>query len=228
MSKREAYLSEHDEWLKSNADLYKTWNDVADAFNNQFNANRKATNLKRHCNILGLRKSYHSYSDVEVQWLKDNIDKYPVEELLKRFNKEFSVNLTYDGFLSFRYRCARGIIKKDKGKFMKKVSVGEERVHGKYIYVKTKETDEKMDGDWRKLSCELKQHIVWKEHYGEIPEGHQIVFLNNNTHDCRIENLYCIPKKFLPYMMHNKWFSDNPEVTLTAIKWCELMYATRK
>ena len=40
MSKREAYLSEHDEWLKSNADLYKTWNDVADAFNNQFNANR--------------------------------------------------------------------------------------------------------------------------------------------------------------------------------------------
>ena len=28
-------------------------------------------------------------------------------------------------------------------------------------------------------------------------------------------------------MMHNKWFSDNPEVTLAAIKWCELMYATQ-
>lgn len=37
-----------------------------------------------------------------------------------------------------------------------------------------------------------KHHLIWKEHHGEIPEGHLISFKNGNKADFRIENLECI------------------------------------
>ena len=222
------YTTKHDEWLKNNANSFKTWKIVAEKFNEEFGTNVKHEYLKRHCNKLGLKKSHHMYTGEEVEWLKENINNYPTKELVDLFNKEFNSNLSMSGFDGFRYRMAKGVKKDEFSKFHTRTPIGSEKKHGKYIYVKVREPkDDDPSGNWWNNCCELKQHIVWKEHYGEIPEGYQIIFLNNNTYDCRIENLYCIPKKFLPYMMHNKWFSDNPEVTLAAIKWCELMYATR-
>jgi len=55
-----------------------------------------------------------------------------------------------------------------------------------------------------------------------------MIFLNNNKTDFNITNLYPMKKKYLAYMSRNHWYSNNPDLTLTAIKWCELMYSTQE
>jgi len=39
---------------------------------------------------------------------------------------------------------------------------------------------------------EKKHLIVWRNANGAIPKGHKVVFLNNDTLDCRLENLYLL------------------------------------
>ena len=74
-----------------------------------------------------------------------------------------------------------------------------------------------------------KKHLwLWKKYYGDIPSGHKIVFLNGDTLDCRIENLYMATDAAVMMMVKNKWFSSEPEITKTAILCCELEIVTKK
>jgi hypothetical protein len=41
---------------------------------------------------------------------------------------------------------------------------------------------------------ELKHRHVYAAHFGPIPEGCNIQFINGNRQDCRIENLYLISR----------------------------------
>ena len=63
--------------------------------------------------------------------------------------------------------------------------VGEERINvDGYIEVKVAEPH-----SWRP-----KHRVVWEQHNGAIPKGHNVQFKNHNPLDCRIENLYLISK----------------------------------
>ena len=62
---------------------------------------------------------------------------------------------------------------------------------------------------------------VWQDAGRTIPEGHFLCKLNGNEEDMRLDNLYPITRAISVRMSQNGWWSDNPEVTLTAIKWCE-------
>lgn len=39
------------------------------------------------------------------------------------------------------------------------------------------------------------QRVVWREHHGDIPEGHEVIFLDGNKKNCEIENLDCKPRR---------------------------------
>lgn len=44
----------------------------------------------------------------------------------------------------------------------------------------------------------IMKHIwLWKQHNGKIPKGYNVVFINGNSLDCRIENLECISNEEL-------------------------------
>ena len=65
--------------------------------------------------------------------------------------------------------------------------VGSERINvDGYIEVKVAEPNR-----WR-----LKHRVVWEQHNGAIPRGHNVQFKNHNPLDCRIENLYLVSKAF--------------------------------
>ena len=70
-----------------------------------------------------------------------------------------------------------------------------------------------------------KQRLVWSQTYGEIPKGHQIVFLDQNRSNFDIDNLYCLNQCAMTRMIRNGWFTTDRELTLTAIKLCELHHA---
>lgn len=72
-----------------------------------------------------------------------------------------------------------------------------------------------------------KHRYIYEQQHGEIPNDHIIIFLDGNKTNFSINNLYCISRKIHAVMNKNRWFSENPDLTLTAIKWCELFYALK-
>lgn len=73
----------------------------------------------------------------------------------------------------------------------------------------------------------LHRHIYEKEH-GSIPEGYKIVFLDGNKQNYDKDNLVAVPSSYLALMNNFKLKSSEPEVTKTAIKWCDLYELLKK
>lgn len=51
--------------------------------------------------------------------------------------------------------------------------------------------------------------LLWREHVGEVPEGHAVVFRNGDKTDIRIENLECISRAEL--MRRNSYHNNYPK-----------------
>lgn len=71
------------------------------------------------------------------------------------------------------------------------------------------------------------QKKIYQDAYGEIAPGKMVCFLDGNTSNFDLDNLCCIDRSISAIMARNKWWSDSRDLTLTAIKWCELFYAIK-
>ena len=60
-----------------------------------------------------------------------------------------------------------------------------------------------------------KHRYLWEQAHGAIPKGHNIIFKNGNTLDCRLENLTCVSNEEL---MQQNTIHRYPEELKTAIK----------
>ncbi|MCK3859638.1 HNH endonuclease [Streptococcus suis] len=58
---------------------------------------------------------------------------------------------------------------------------------------------------------------VWEEHYGPIPSGHAVVFLNGDKTNVDISNLACVNRSDIAQMNKNRYFDSDPETTKAAI-----------
>ena len=116
-------------------------------------------------------------------------------------------------------------------KYSNSFPIGTEVIRCGFVWVKVSNIHCEKSGkltssvvNWRQ-----KSHIVWEQHYGSAPpEGYTIVFLNRDTKDCRIENLYAVSPRVMREMSKKKWWSTDRELTLAAIRWCELFYAMKE
>lgn len=70
---------------------------------------------------------------------------------------------------------------------------------------------------------ESKQKYIYRRHYGSIPKGCVIVFLDNNRENFDINNLMAVPKKIIPVMNFNHLFFDDKELNKTSFVLAELM-----
>ena len=80
-----------------------------------------------------------------------------------------------------------------------------------------------MNKNWVK-----KGKLVLEEAYGEIPDDKLIIFLDKDHKNCNLSNLYVTDRKINFMMSKNNWHFENPELTLAALKWCELYYAIKQ
>ena len=79
-------------------------------------------------------------------------------------------------------RCKPTMFKKGQPSINIK-PVGSERVNvDGYVEIKVANPNK-----WR-----LKHRVIWEQHYGAIPPGHNIQFKDHNPKNCTIENLYII------------------------------------
>lgn len=231
MSKQ--FSNEQMQWLKDNYYCYEYVRILTDVYNLTFGEKRTVDTIKHKCRSMGLSKG-RLYTEIMNKWLVDNINHYSRKELTEKFNKEFSQKRTED---CLKVHCNRELklffsddverCRKTRSK-SQQLPLGTETKRNGYIWVKV--SDECYDSSQKAgyKNWKPKHHIVWEEHYGELPKDKMIIFLNQNKEDCTIENLYAVSDFVNAIMIRNNWYTLNRIHTLTAIRWCELHYATKQ
>ena len=178
------------------------------------------------------------YTPEEEKWIKENIDKYVNSvTMIKDFNATFNRNRAADSLRSKIHHLLpdhnfpfSGGKQKGEGSSSTALPVGSETWRDGYLYVKIANnplpkhfTVEELRKNWVQ-----KHRLIWETKHGKIPKNGIVVFLDGDKTNFNLSNLYCTDKKVTTVMIRNKWFSTNPEITLTAIKWSELFYTLKK
>jgi hypothetical protein len=166
------------------------------------------------------------YSASEIEWLQKNNSQFKTtQELYNAFCRIFP----FRGLEGFKTKIWKlKLTRPNKGSFKyrkrKDLPIGTERMGQNgvcYVKVANNYGGERNRG-YKPPYWLPKQRKIYEEVFGKIPDGYMVVFLNRDTTDFSIENLYCTNRKILAIMNRYGWFSSNREQTLTAIKLCEL------
>ncbi|TQI68988.1 HNH endonuclease signature motif containing protein [Clostridium sp. KNHs216] len=176
----------------------------------------------------------HQYSEMEREFLRKNIANNSYTELKNKFNAEFGLNLTK---AAIEHICKRTGIdhghpgatfaKGERNPFSPTLPIGSEMVSAGKVYIKIA-NNLVPAGKSRIRNWVQKNRYVYEQAHEELPDGYQIIALDGNKRNFDPSNLYAVPKKINMMLCMNKWFFKNPEITLAAIKWCELFYALKE
>lgn len=179
----------------------------------------------------------HYYSNAEDAWLKAHISACTsYRHLTMLFNQTFGTSVPIHSVqdhctkqLHIHRNTNSGIFRKGQ-RNAKQYQIGDEREYNGYIYVKVNDIQHEGKTTYAMFGENWmpKQRYVYQKHNGEIPDGHIVIFLDNNKRNFAPENLYCISRSVHAVMNKNRWFTDDREHTLTAIRWCELHFALNK
>lgn len=213
----------HDNWIIENYWNYKEVRFLKTEYEKVFETTVNPDVFRHHCLKLGFT---HGFTKEQDLFLTNNYPIYGHIVVTDMFNKEFNQSRSC---LSIQQRCKRALKLKVSDE-RKRLSgrensvrngygnnkIGSLRVHHGYTYIKYKDDLGAMD-NWKLL-----HHIIYEKHYGKIPNGYNVVFVDNDPSNFDIDNLACIPVKYHGLMNGNCLKSSNPQITKAAIKWCEL------
>lgn len=203
MARYNTYSVEQEEFLKANAPLLSR-KELTDWFNERFGTNKSVLAIKSWCNNRGYNASSDGrFQDGNVSWQKG------------LSGDDFKAHYTKESFT----RMTEKMIDSNKTK-----KIGDEIVKDGVPYIIVS-IDYSLPHDKRR---QPKRRVVWEQLHGEIPKDHCVICLDGNQMNCDPSNLYCMPIQFRTILAQNQWWSGNAELTLTAIKWCELYYAIKK
>ena len=181
-----------------------------------------------------MSRTYLRYTDKQKDFLRDNIESNSYQVLTEKFNARFGTDVSIESIKDLcikRMKIHRG---KNTGLFyagQKRTSldVGATVIRDGYTFIKT--NDIRHDGTYSYADMKENwmpyQKYIYEQRYGKVPDGCMVVFLDGNKNNFDIENLYCISRKINCVMNKKRWFSENRDLTLAAIKWCELFYAMK-
>lgn len=176
---------------------------------------------------------HHKFTEKEKKFLTNNISKYTYEELTEKFNIEFGTKLRKHSISDMC--CKRMNLKRNcnsgrflKGNIKKQLPVGTIRQSSNgTTYIKVFDSSLSYISGYKEPFWKPLQKKIYEDVYGEIPHDKMIIFLDNNNLNFDIDNLYCIDRKISAMMASNRWYTNNKENTLTAIKYCELFYSLK-
>lgn len=191
---------------------------------------------------------YH-WTDEQTQFLKENVEGRLSSELAEMINKKFGTNVSVTqvqskksnmGFRSGinaqfkkghlahnlgkrmspeQYEIAKRTMFK-KGNRPKNVRpVGSERINV-YGYVEIKVAEPNV---WK-----LKHKVLYEEHYGVLPRGWKVVFLDGDKTNITIENLEAVTEAEMLILNRYKMLYPNQELTKSSIANARLLNQINK
>lgn len=213
------YTEEQLKWLENNCKSI-SFGELSRQFKDIFGVQKDYRLLHAVCKRYGFIKPQGkncTYTDEQREFLTRTLSEFSYEETTILFNKEFGTKKTRKQIETF---CIDNGIKRN----LPPPEIGSEHISGKYIMVRVNNDKNVPEHQHYKM----KQHVVWEKYHGKIPKGKIIVFLDGNSLNCEIENLYLTDRKVFNLLTVNKWHFENREQKLAAIKWCELYFAQGK
>ena len=233
------YDEQQIDWLIQNHSKFFSYQDITKKFNSIFCTDKSVISIQQ---FLGKRlrihlmteKNSHHFNVAETEWLIENCIKVnDYKKLTSEFNTIFAKNKSVQ---NIKDKCIKSLRLKGvenktifkKGNEQEQLPIGTIRKskNGR-TYIKVKDSRFGSRKGYAEPWWLPIQKKVWIDHYGEVPKGKMVTFLDGNTENIDINNLYCVDRKISAVMASKKWYSDNREFTLTAIKWCELFYAMK-
>lgn len=153
-----------------------------------------------------------NYSDELVKFIDDNRMKFNVEILCEMINKEFNKFITPKTLRKYFYRHGLDYKKKIKPKIIRAYNskpIGYESNPDKNGLIRVKVTQ---------TSWMYKQRYIYEKHYGSIPKGYNVIFLNSDKTDFRIENLGLIKISDMKVLYCRGLNSKDSDVTKLGIE----------
>jgi len=219
-----AYTQVELDFIKAHADLRPRA--LTELFNATFDRYAEPKWLSSTLRKMGIEPNIriaHKYTNEERQWLAENVPSMSEAEITSAFNEKFGTNLGRD--------TLRGYVKRFIG--TKRTDETVSRSHSEsQIKYRAGDLSIQIRGrrpikvirieDNGRLKWIPYGRYLWEQEHGKLPDGWVVIYLNNDGTDCRPENIYAVGPDVMALMARNQWFSQNPEVTLTALKLCEL------
>ena len=177
-------------------------------------------------------KNFHKYTEQEKQFCRENLQLFNCyEDFAKSFNNNFGLDISFERLRDLcNKRLKIGIGKSktcfQKGQRTRSLPIGTIRKTPSGTYIKVADTLTHFSGykqpDWIPL-----QKKIYQDAFGEIPKDKMVIFLDCDKTNFSLNNLYCIDRKISVQLAANGWYSENKDVTLAAIKLCELQQALK-
>lgn len=223
-TKRHIFTQEQDNFIKSNFNKYST-NELLSKFNKKFNTNITWSSIRSRKNKIGAVnkinvKPLFSISKEEQTYLLDNYKYKSIQELTNLFNKRFNKGLSTTQIQHLKKKL--GIT---NGRGNRQKPLFSERTDGDgYIILKVRDKQHKgYDKNYI-----LKSHYIWEKHYGKIPKGYNLIYLDGNKKNCCIENLALVKNSELVYINHNMKLSKHKDINETSLLIAKLMEKTKE
>ena len=191
--------------------------------NKKFGNNRPPTTIYAVCRRNGYKypKHYKFYTKKEQEWIRTNIQTMDSKTLTDTFNKLFHHNKRWDAIKSYCNRILginfnKEITRKTAGK-NRQLPIGTEVLSkDHYVKVKIADTYKGESKNWK-----LKHYLIWEKHYGPIPKGTNVIFLDGNNRNFDINNLALCDTKTLLLLNHWDYYGHHPSITKAGIAVCE-------
>lgn len=173
------------------------------------------------------------YTPLQIQWIIENFEKCEsYKELHNKFTETFGQGRT---IRSLQDLCSRRLnLHKSNpsgqygNRIKEQLPIGTERIVQGTVYVKVLDVPQgtKFSG-YAPPYWLPKQRKIYEDAHGQIPNGHFVVFLDSNKTNYNIDNLYCLGRNIHSTMCKKRWYTTDKNITLTAIKYLELLQALK-
>ena len=237
------YTPEMEQWLIANYDLsHKTAQEMADEFNAKFGTNKTKSSIWHKAfrltnqRLSNEPKTRLEYTPEMIERIKEIVPLWSYKKCAKMMSEEFNYNFTSS---MIEHKANRlGVKKPNNGAnnldprspsinwFMKgrpslnTKPVGTEtvmRYKDGRIFVAVKIG---MPSEW-----EFKHRLVYKEHYGEIPDGYMVSFADRNYLNFEPDNLILVSKSENAILNKYKLRFNDKDLTKTGLTLSKLIIA---
>jgi len=196
-----------------------TYGKLAELFNKRFKTDFSEEQIRAVCIRNGLRNGLPGGGQRPgsqklpqlphkiISFIQKNMKGKTYNELAESIYKQFGLSLT-------RWRIKHAIqlsgIRNVCGSRSKPVGTEIKTPEG-YIRVKVFDTG-KFSDDWK-----YKHIFLWEQENGSVPEGHCIVFADQNRENCELDNLLMVSRSELSQLLGYGMIFKNKELTKTGL-----------
>ena len=216
-----------DDWIKENISRFDSFVPMCAEHNKLFETDISSKYFRTHCSKIGLPLGRFVFSEEQEQFISKNFPVLGATETTRLFNELYGTNKSVANIKTHCYRKGIKCLEETRSQIQKNVT-NNLLVHNEKVSARVGEVGRPSNGyDYIKTEKGWVRYnkYVWEQHFGKMPEGHSIIFLDGNNKNFDISNLACVQNKVLTLMNHNcPVKSGNPELKKAAIKYCELYF----